>query len=329
MANETDPQALVEDGNPASKRADAPARPVRPLSKPGGRLSYWFAGAVSRWVASLTPRTRRRLAHAFGAVAFGLGIRRRVTLDNLRHAYPEKTEAERSAIARGAYENMALTALESLTGHQLSEEEIDRALDPESFRALEEVLRRGDGVLLATAHLGSWEFLAGAMARRRIKINAVVRPLEGSFNARIVEARLESGLQLIPARGAVGGMLRALKRGEPVAMLLDQALPAHQAVFVPFFGRLASTTPALAIAALRTGAPVFVAGAVRDGEALHAFVEGPLPLPEGGTQEEQITALTATVVAALERHIRLHPEQWLWLHRRWKVAPPGEKAWAG
>jgi len=105
-------------------------------------------------------------------------------------------------------------------------------------------------------------------------------------------------------------------------MLLDQALPAKAAVFVPFFGRLASTTPALAVAAQRTGAPVYVVMGMRDARGhVQLHVQGPVDAPPRGTPD-LFTEHTARVTAALEAAIRQHPEQWLWLHRRWKVAPP-------
>jgi KDO2-lipid IV(A) lauroyltransferase len=107
-------------------------------------------------------------------------------------------------------------------------------------------------------------------------------------------------------------------------MLLDQALPAKAAVFVPFFGHLASTTPTLAVAAQRTRAPVFVVMAVREDGRLRLHLEGPIPVPENTDIHGRITGHTARVTAALERFIRQYPDQWLWLHRRWKVQPPAE-----
>jgi len=101
-------------------------------------------------------------------------------------------------------------------------------------------------------------------------------------------------------------------------------MPVQQAVFVPFFGRPASTTPAMAVAAKRTGAPVFVVMGIRDagGQKMRLEVEGPVEAPEGLSEEESVTAHTAKVTAVLEQYIRRYPHQWLWLHRRWKVQPP-------
>jgi KDO2-lipid IV(A) lauroyltransferase len=274
-------------------------------------------------VARLSRRHLRALARFIGRLAWMLGIRRRVALDNLRYAFPELPEPERRRIARGAFENMALTALESLTATAHPDWALDGFVQWENRELFQRAHQEGKGVLVATAHLGSWELLGSVLARQGMPLHAVVRPLRGAVNELIVRSRLESGLGLIAARGALRGMLRALSRGGVVCMLLDQVMPANKGVFVPFFGRPASTTPGLSAAARRTGAPVLVAASIREGDALRLHLEGPFPVPQTGDVEADIRAHTADVTAAIERLIRRHPEQWLWLHRRWKVQPPG------
>jgi KDO2-lipid IV(A) lauroyltransferase len=128
------------------------------------------------------------------------------------------------------------------------------------------------------------------------------------------------GLEIILPRGAVGEMVKAVQGGGVVFQLIDQVVPADKGVFVPFFGRRASTTPAVSLAAARSGAPVFVMMAVRDGARLRSRVEGPIPLPSSGDQRADIATHTAELTAHIERIIRQHPDQWLWLHRRWKVS---------
>jgi KDO2-lipid IV(A) lauroyltransferase len=104
-------------------------------------------------------------------------------------------------------------------------------------------------------------------------------------------------------------------------MLLDQAIPS-KGVFVPFFGKLASTTPAMAVASQRTGVPAWVVMGVRDGVRMRVHIEGPFAPPPPQEGKDPIVEHTALVTAGLERIIRQYPEQWLWLHRRWKYAPP-------
>jgi KDO2-lipid IV(A) lauroyltransferase len=114
----------------------------------------------------------------------------------------------------------------------------------------------------------------------------------------------------------------ALRRNEVVAMLIDQAIGGKHALFVPFFGRAAATTPALSMAAVRTGAPTLVVVALREAGRLRFRVEGPFEIEDSGDRQRDLLAHTSAVTAALERLIRGHPEQWLWLHRRWKLLPP-------
>lgn len=302
--------------------APCSSRPVRPLSRPGGALATGFARLLVGTVRRAPEPLLRALVRFAAWLAWTLRLRQRVALDNLRHALPELTEAERRRIARGVYQNMARAFLDGLRGPHLTAEALAEAVVVEDWKDLKAVIDAGTGVLVASAHFGSWELLAEVMARRGFRVNAVVRPLEGSFNAELMRSRQESGVRLTAARGALGAMIKAARAGDSVVMLLDQSVPARHGVFVPFFGRLASTSPALGMAAVRTGAPVYVVLAAREGERLRMFVEGPVPVPAEGTPDERLHAVTASVCQILERYIRRYPDQWLWLHRRWKERPP-------
>src|SRR5262249_15080520 len=202
------------------------------------------------------------LARGVAACAYALGIRRRVTLDNLAHAFPERPVAERRALARAAYANMARVVVDALRTLGASRAELLAEVEVDDFGPVDRALAAGKGLLVATAHLGSWEMFGAAMAQR-VPLHAVVRPLRGGVNARLVEARERAGLKLIPARGALGSMVAALRKKEVVAMLVDQAIGGKHALFVPFFGRRAAATPPPSLAAPRTRAPTPLAGAAR------------------------------------------------------------------
>lgn len=294
----------------------------KPDITPGGPLGRLVVGFFMRWLRWLSPATRRDLAFFVASVAFLLGIRRAVALDNLKHAFPEKSEAERLQIARGVYRSLALAAIEAVTSDLLPDGELKRTVEVVDWKGLDVVLDAHQPVLLASAHLGSWELFAEVMARRQIALSAVVRPLAGAFNEWVVNNRKGAGVELILQRGALRKMLAALERGRAVVQLIDQVLPAKDGVFVPFFGRLASTTPAVSMAARVSKAPVYVVAAVREGERLRMFVEGPVPFVDTGDRDRDLTIHTAALTAILEGLIRKYPDQWLWLHRRWKVAPP-------
>lgn len=291
----------------------------RPLIRPGGPIASFFVAIVVGVVRALPDGFRRSIARGLASLAFALGIRRRVALDNLRSAFPDWSEDDRRATARRAYRNLAEAALESLTSDQISDAELEQAVVVDDWGALGKALDAG-GVLIASAHLGSWELLAEVMARRKVRLTAVVRPLEGAFNARVVKARQDAGVELILQRGALQNMIKAVRRGRCVVQLIDQALPPEAGVPVPFFGRDVPTAPALSMTALRTKAPVFVALTARENGALKFHFEGPIPVPSTGDHRADVTAHTAQLTAIIERYVRRYPDQWLWLHRRWKFA---------
>jgi KDO2-lipid IV(A) lauroyltransferase len=297
------------------------------LGERPGPVVGWLANRVMDALCALPASVRDAFARFVGWLAFTLGIRLRVALENLRHAYPEMSEAERRRIALGAYVTMARVVLESIDERDHVEPEWEvPEVQGEAWEALRANIARGQGALLVTAHFGNWERAGKSLMRRGIPLSALVRPLKGALNMRIVDNRLAAGAGLIYPKGAIAQAEEAVKLGETVLMLLDQSLPAKAAVFVPFFGRPASTTPAMAVVARRTGCPVFVVMGVRDasGRKLRLEVEGPIPPPEGLSEQDTITAHTAAVTAVLEKYIRRYPDQWLWLHRRWKVQPPPE-----
>lgn len=285
-------------------------------------MGRWLVGFALRVIRALPPVARERLAQTFAWVAWSLRIRRVVALDNLRHAFPDKCEAERLALARSTYDQLARAALESVTSDLLSDAEVAARVEVVDWRGLDTLLAAKQPVLVASAHFGSWELFAELMTRRGIAISAVVRPLTGAFNEWVVRNRRLAGLELILQRGALAQMLKALKRRRAVVQLIDQVLLAKDGVFVPFFGRMASTTPAISMAAIRSKVPVYVVLAAREGDKLRMFVEGPVPVPNTGDRRADLQSHTAQLTARIEAVIRQYPDQWLWLHRRWKVAPP-------
>ncbi len=317
-----------------SSPASVPAPTVHPIrltsahlrriiGEPPGPITGILANLVLRRVALLGRTSRERLARFLGGLAYTLGIRRRVALENLALALPERSDAERHAIARGTYLTMARAVLEALADNDRMplDWEKEEVVGREAWLALQAHLSTGKGALLVTGHFGNWELLGEILIHRGLPLNALVRPLKGALNMRIAENRVRAGAGLIYPRGAVQETVDALQRGESVYMLLDQAIP-KKGVFVPFFGRLASTTPAMALAAQRTGVPAWVVMGVRDGPRMRVHIEGPFPAPLPQDGPEAITEHTAQVTAGLERVIRQYPEQWLWLHRRWKFTPP-------
>lgn len=295
-------------------RADGTSGQARPAS----RAATLAVGAGLFLLRKLPRGARERFAAFVGWLVWSLRVRRRVALENVQHAFPERTADEQRRIARAAFSSMSAAMLESVTSDLLTDQEVDRAVSVADWKGLDVLLAAHQPVLIASGHLGSWELFAEVMARRGHIFSAVVRPLTGAFNEWLVRSRERAGVELIPQRGALRNMLKAMRRGRAVVQLIDQALPGPEALWVPFFGRPASTTPAISMAALRSGAPVYVVVAVRSEGRLQMLVEGPVPVPDRPTRRVALEAHTAALTAILEGFVRRHPEQWLWLHRRWK-----------
>jgi len=193
----------------------------------------------------------------------------------------------------------------------------------EGFEHYERAKLRGKGVLFATAHLGNWELSAYAHALLTEPMNVVVRPLDNPIIDDLVEGRRAlSGNKLLSKRDFARSIFQALKDNEPVGILVDQNASADNGVFVPFFGRLACTNLVFAKFAARSGAAVIPGFAIWSGPE-KKYVLRFYPEVEMTGDAELDTARTQ---AAIEAAIREFPDQWLWIHRRWKTRPPGEPA---
>jgi Kdo2-lipid IVA lauroyltransferase/acyltransferase len=266
------------------------------------------------------------LGEAIGSAAWGLGFRRRVALDGLRRAFPDRTEVERGAIGRAAYRQLGRSLAEVVLSTTVSASELDRLVRFDGWDRYEAARARGRGVVVAVAHFGNWELLARACARRGVPLTAITRALRGRINERLLAARREGGLRELPDKGSTHAALRLLRRGETLAVVVDQNMRPSRGIFVDFFGTPACTTPAAAVLSLRSGAPLIAAFPVRQPDGTHrVLVEGPFAAPAGVHGHSAAVALTQQVTRAVERVVRAHPDHWFWVHRRWKTRPAPER----
>jgi Kdo2-lipid IVA lauroyltransferase/acyltransferase len=210
-------------------------------------------------------------------------------------------------------------------------EETLRRIQIDGLEHVRSVMDQHGRALLLTAHLGNWELLPVACRLTGYPLSVVLRPLDAPWLDRLARRMRErSQVDLIDKRSALRPVLRALAEGAMVGILLDQNASRREGAFVPFFGHAASTSKSLAVLALRTGTPI-VPAFIRRENTLHRVVVGPpLPLPPAGiVGEAAVVALTARCSEAIERAIRTTPEQWLWMHDRWRTRPPAEGANVG
>ncbi len=238
-------------------------------------------------------------------------IRRGVARENVARALPELDAGRREAVVRGMYLHLGRSFVELLRNARKSPERLERELVVEGRSHLERALAEGRGVLVLSAHLGNFELLVRVGLRCGAPVHVVTKRFRSAVAERIWRWLRVGGASLLPAEGSGRAIVRALKRGEVVAFVLDQHAPGG--VRVPFFERPASTSPDLARLAAMTGAPVVPVFTCREADGRHRVEVGaPLELPPDPEDA------TGRCVAVVEAAIRDHPDQWLWLHRRWK-----------
>jgi len=284
----------------------------------------------------LLGRIPRPLLMAFGSfvgwLAWTLRIRRRVALDNLRLAFPEKSEAERRAIARGNYRHLGQMIPDFLRVPALGPAELDRIFVYEGWECYEAAAARGKGVIACTAHFGNFDLLASANTRRGVPITQIAREMgKNVFNDLIREARRRSGVdELVVKPGqTMRAILRALSQNRVIGYVIDQNQPVR-AIFPTFFGVPAATAATPAFLARRTGCAVLFTLSVPLGDGRHrVIIEGPLEVPDTGDPAADDLAFMQLLNDKLEAWVRRHPERWYWVHRRWKTRPPAAAAGPG
>jgi KDO2-lipid IV(A) lauroyltransferase len=263
----------------------------------------------------------RRLAGGYArALDLSLPRLRRVAGRNLSLVMPELTPAERSAIVDGVFRSIGRVLLGFARLPSIRRDNLDRWIRCEGSEYFEEALRRGRGVLFATAHLGNWELSAFAHALFQGPMRVVVRPLDNPLIDRLVERRRAlTGNQPIFKRDSARAILKALAANQAVGILIDQNATADSGVFVDFFGVPACAGTGFAKIAAHSGATVIPGFALWSEEENRYVLRFYPPVEIVGDAARD----TATLQARLEEVIRAFPDQWLWIHRRWKTRPPG------
>ncbi len=244
---------------------------------------------------------------------------------NLTAAFPDLSPAARDRLARASWQHFGMTVVElaRFLGRPLQATLDELTID--GLGHLQAIMAEHGRALVLTAHLGNWEYLAASHRLMGYPLAIVVRPLDSPALDQLAQAmRRKTGAALIDKRGALRPVLHALRRGGLVGILLDQNATRREGVFVPFFGRPASTSRSLALLALRTRTPIVPIFIRREGAARHRVVVEPaLPAPPSNDLERATVELTARCTERVESAIRQVPEQWLWSHDRWRTRPPG------
>jgi KDO2-lipid IV(A) lauroyltransferase len=284
-------------------------------------LVYMILRSIEIVLCSLPMSWAVRIGEALGTLMpVVLPKRRRLIIDNLTKAFPEKTPEAINAIARRSWKNLGRTALEFVRSNYFFSPEMAPHMVWDGAEQMDAALAAQRGVILISFHFTNWEILGMAIQDRFKRMMAIARPMKNPYVEQWVKnKRAGGGMQITLHRDAVKASLRWLKKKNILGVLVDQNL-YHGGVFVDFFGRPAATTTLPALLHIRTGAPVFITYCLREGKGLRmAFL--PVEFPPVTNEDERIIAYTQTINNYLERIVRAHPENWFWIHNRWKRKP--------
>ena len=229
---------------------------------------------------------------------------------------------ELRGIARGSFESLGRLVADFAQMGRWEASDLDRHVRWEGWEHYQKAQARGRGVLYLAAHFGSWEVVSFAQSLRGAPMAFIVRPADNLRIEALVRARRERhGNAVIPKRSALRDCLRRLKRGETVGILIDQHVPAESGVVSQLLGQPVYTTSALALLALRTGAPVLPAFALRQADGTQRIILGPeIDLERSGDPARDVIVATQRFNEAVERFIAERPDHWLWAHRRFRAA---------
>jgi KDO2-lipid IV(A) lauroyltransferase len=251
---------------------------------------------------------------------WALPRRRAVALDNLQRVFGgERPPAEIRRLGRRSFQHVGMNLIEACRYLLRPTHVMLSRVRVEGLQHFQAAAAHGRGVFILTAHFGNWELLAAAHGLAGVPLSIVTRPLDHPVLEDLASRfRRRSGAELIVKRQAVREVLSALRRQRMVGILLDQNATRAEGVFVPFFGSPASTSKGLALLALRTGAPVVPIFLRREPDGRHCMDVSAALLPPA---DGEITTYTSMFNRAIEAAIRRAPEQWLWMHDRWRTRP--------
>lgn len=292
------------------------------------RLEWIAVSALVHGLGALPRRVARAAGAALGAAAFYAIPRLRQTGDaNLRLAFPMQDAALRREILRSLYRNLGLHLAEFCQMRHYTREQASRFIRYEGLQHYLTARAAGQGVLVVTGHLGMWELSSFYHSLMGYPMSMIIRRLDNPLVDRLVNSiRCLHGNAVLHKDDFARGLLGAMRRGETVGILMDTNMTPPQGVFVDFFGTPACTASGLARVAMRTRAavlPGFLTWRAAEQRYVLEFGE-PLQLVATQDEEQEIVVNTQRCTTAIEQWVRCYPEQWLWVHRRWKTRPAGE-----
>jgi Kdo2-lipid IVA lauroyltransferase/acyltransferase len=290
-----------------------------------GHIAEYVAFQTIAFLLMLLPLSGVRwLGRNLGVFVFDfLGYRKEVTLGNLRRAFPEKSDDEIKQIARGAYKNVGISLFELVWYPKMSRQQVSKSMQFHNPEVLRDAYNKKKGLLILTAHFGNWELLGGCIAVEfGFPVSGIAKTQTNRLvNRSIDERRRRFGNKVIPMETSLREVMRALRDGEAVGIVADQAAPKEN-VQIEFFGTKLPTHQGPSVFSLKMGSPLVAVFSVRrpDG-SFDAYVEEVPSADLKDYNDENVTELTRRHVKITEDFIRRFPDQWMWMHKRWKHVP--------
>lgn len=281
---------------------------------------------ITRFLFRILPLVpiRRAVAAGLARLFYYLSLKHRlITIHNLMRSFPEKSLNEILKIAKASYASFALTLVEFCDILYLNKDNLHKRIDIKGLDNYTEAGLKGKGVLLFSAHFGNWEIGNAALAITTKPFIFVYRTLDSPFlEEGITYVRASCGITSLDKGNAMRPIIRSLKKGAAINMLIDQNVAVYDGIFINFFHRPACTTAGLALLALSTGAAVLPVFTTRlpDGKYL-LEIGHEVDIVRSGDREADVLCNTQHFTNIIEDHIRQYPEQWFWMHQRWKTKP--------
>jgi len=265
----------------------------------------------------------------FGRLAYYVSVSASIRAKrNLKRCFPQKSKKEIVAIAKQVFINQGKNFFELANFPRMDSAFLKGISSIENVHLIREGIKRGKGILFVSAHTGNWEITAAAVADLGVPVNVVAKKIYiKELNDMLVNYRVGKNVNVIlrDAPDTAKKLLKALKKGEIIAMLIDQDTKVP-GVFVDFFGRKAWTPSGLAVLALRTDAEVLIGIDQRISDYGHkTIVKGPVKIDPSGDFDKDVLNLTQKASSVIEDYIRENPEQWVWFHERWKTRTASNK----
>ena len=271
------------------------------------------------------------------ALAVGRGIgrfmgsiiryRKKDAKEALRRSLPDRTESERSRIQQNMYQNLGMTLVEQLRISILGFADFTDRIDVHGLEHFESALSKNTGAIAMMAHIGNWELCGFTTTFLDRPISVVVKPMRNPrLESYLTSTRQKMNLRILPVTTSYRQCIRTLRKGEILAMIMDQNTQRDKGVFVDFFGQPACTTLGLAILSAQTAAPVVPLFNIRRDDHRYDLIILPPIEPPPDRQKETLKQFTQQYTRIIEDMIRKYPDQWIWIHRRWRTKPLQEQA---